>query len=79
MPGTRVKKRILDMNQYPPPPPGEKTLGEGQMVQTQELHCQNCGRFLCYQAIVWGIIKIKCPNSKCKEWNTIDISPEHKL
>lgn len=52
-------------------------LGPGQMVQEQEMHCQGCGRFLGYQAIVWGIIKIKCPN--CKEWNTIDISPDHKI
>lgn len=51
---------------------------EHQMVETQEIHCQGCGRFLGFQAIVWGMIKIKCPNSKCKEWNTIDISPEYK-
>jgi len=39
------------------------------------MHCQGCGRFLGLQAIVWGVVKIKCPN--CKKWNTIDISPEH--
>jgi len=46
------------------------------MVQTQEMHCVGCGRFLGFQAIVWGIVRIKCPNSKCKQWNTIDVRPE---
>ena len=46
------------------------------MVQTQEMHCVGCGRFLGYQAIVWGIVRIKCSNSKCKQWNTIDVRPE---
>ena len=53
-----------------------KEIGTNQIVQAQEMHCVGCGRFLGYQAVVWGIVKIKCPN--CKEWNTIDISPEHK-
>jgi len=47
---------------------------QNQMVQTQEMHCQGCGRFLGLQAILWGIVKIKCAN--CKEWHTIDIRPE---
>jgi len=55
----------------------DKIIGKKQMVETQEMHCQGCGRFLGYQAIIWGLVKIKCPN--CKEWNTIDISPEHKI
>ncbi len=45
-------------------------------IPLQEIHCKGCGRFLGFQAIVWGAIKIKCPNSKCKAWNTLDISPE---
>lgn len=45
-----------------------------QMVQTQEMHCSSCGRFLGKQAIVWGTIQIKCPN--CKEWTTIEVMPE---
>jgi len=49
------------------------------VVEPTEMHCGACGRFLCYQQIVWGVIKIKCSNSKCKEWNTIDISPGHKV
>lgn len=52
-------------------------IGKKQMVQTQEMHCFNCGRFLGFQAIVWGLVKIKCPN--CKEWTTIDINPEHRV
>lgn len=51
----------------------EDKLIRNQMVETQEMHCQGCGRFLGYQAILWGSIKIKCPN--CKEWNTINILP----
>jgi len=57
--------------------PHKKDIADNQMVQSQEMHCGACGRFLGYQAIVWGMVKIKCPN--CKEWNTLDISPEHKL
>ena len=45
-----------------------------QMYETQEIHCAGCGRFLGLQAVVWGVVRIKCPN--CKEWNTIDIQPE---
>ncbi len=45
-------------------------------IPLQEIHCQGCGRFLGFQAIVWGALKIKCTNSKCKAWNTLDISPE---
>jgi phage FluMu protein Com len=46
------------------------------MVPAQEIRCPGCGRFLGYQAIVWGAIKIKCTNSKCKKWVTLDISPK---
>jgi len=56
--------------------PHGKDITGNQMVQTQEMHCQACGRFLGYQAIVWGTIKVKCPNSKCKQWNTVNIDPE---
>lgn len=45
-----------------------------QEIQTRELHCMNCGRFLGYQAIIWGSIKLKCP--KCKEWVSLSITPE---
>lgn len=49
-------------------------IDSNKMVATQELHCQSCGRFLCLQAILWGVIKIKCHN--CKEWNTLDVQPD---
>lgn len=55
----------------------EKKLGKNQMVQAQEIHCAGCGRFFGFQAIVWGMVKLKCPN--CHEWNTIDISPENTI
>lgn len=56
--------------------PDKKTdIGENQMVETQEIHCSGCGRFLGYQAIVWGHIKIKCHT--CKQWNTLDIAPDN--
>ena len=46
------------------------------IIPLQEIRCPGCGRFLGYQAIVWGAIKIKCTNSKCKKWLTLDISPK---
>lgn len=49
-------------------------IGKTQMVETQEMHCPGCGRFLGSQAILWGAVKIKCHN--CKEWYTLDIAPE---
>lgn len=57
----------------------DKKISESQMVELQEMHCQGCGRFLGFQAIIWGVIKIRCTNSKCREWNTFDINPEHKI
>lgn len=45
-----------------------------QTVQTQEIHCIGCGRFIGFQAIVWGAVKLKCP--RCKEWTTIDIQTD---
>lgn len=52
----------------------DKRLLDNQMVETQEMHCQGCGRFLGYQAVLYGIVKIKCRN--CKQWNTVDIRPD---
>lgn len=43
------------------------------VVETREFHCNQCGRFLCYEAIVWGLVKIKCAN--CKTWNEVRIQP----
>ena len=53
---------------------GDFGLDMGKMVvPAQEMRCV-CGRFLGYQAIAWGAIKLKCPN--CKEWLVYDVSPE---
>jgi phage FluMu protein Com len=49
-------------------------VGNNYIIPMQELHCPGCKRFLGYQAIAWGAIKLKCPN--CKEWVTMDVSPE---
>lgn len=57
--------------------PHQKDIVANQMVQSQEIYCPGCGRFIGYQAIVWGLVKIKCPN--CKEWVTIDVNPNHKI
>ena len=51
-------------------------VNDKQMIPLQEIRCPGCGRFLGYQAIVWGAVKLKCTNSKCKQWVTLDISPE---
>jgi len=50
-------------------------MSKKMMLPAQELRCPGCGRFIGFQAIAWGAIKLKCPNSKCKKWITIDISP----
>ncbi len=73
MPGSKVKK-ISETNEEA----GKFALevDDKNMIPLQEIHCEGCGRFLGFQAIVWGAIKIKCTNSKCKAWNTLDISPE---
>ena len=53
-----------------------KKLYKTQMVETQEMRCPKCGRFLGYQAVIWGLVKVKCANSKCREWVTLDIRPD---
>lgn len=57
-----------------PPKITKQQIDDKKMVETREIHCPNCGRFLGYQAILWGIVKLKCSN--CKEWLEIDIRPE---
>lgn len=52
----------------------KEQLDTKRLVATQEIHCPGCGRFLGAQAIVWGVVRIKCSN--CKEFTTIDIQPE---
>ena len=67
--GKEVKKGLVDT---------DEEIGLNQMVQSREIHCAGCGRFLGIEAIIWGLVKIKCSNSKCKQWNTVDISPDNK-
>jgi phage FluMu protein Com len=45
--------------------------------EMEQLRCPNCGRFLCYLAIVAGVIRIKC--RKCKVWVTAEIIPDSEL
>jgi len=37
----------------------------------KEIHCSNCGRFLC--KLSFGELELKCPNSKCKVINRIRV------
>jgi phage FluMu protein Com len=58
---------------------GDFGLNMGNMViPARELRCPGCKRFLGYTAIAWGVVKVKCPNSKCKKWVTFDVSPDNK-
>ena len=41
-----------------------------QKVESQEIRCPGCGRFIGYQAIEKGAVRIICPN--CKEWVTVE-------
>lgn len=38
------------------------------------LHCQGCGRFLLYHAIIEGRVAVKC--RKCKKWTTLEYEVE---
>ncbi len=42
-------------------------------IEMEEVRCPSCGRFLGYQAIIIGAIKLKCRN--CKVWNTLEVIP----
>jgi len=58
---------------------GDFALDMGKtFIPAEELRCPGCKRFLGYQAIAWGAIKIKCSNSKCKQWVMLDVSPGNK-
>jgi len=46
---------------------------EDEGFEMEEIRCPSCGRFLGYQAIVVGCLKIKCRN--CKIWVTLEIIP----
>ena len=40
------------------------------------IYCSGCGRFLAYEAIVEGVLRIKCRH--CKGWSTLDIQKDSK-
>lgn len=42
-------------------------------LEMTPVRCPKCGRFLCYQAIVVGAVRVKCRG--CKIWVTLDIIP----
>lgn len=44
------------------------------MVQPQELHCSQCGRYLGEHSIAWGYIRFQC--SGCRAWVSLDIAPD---
>lgn len=56
--------------------PRRRKILKGQMVETQDMRCPKCGRFLGWQAVIWGVVKIKCTNSKCKQLVILDIRPD---
>lgn len=43
----------------------------------QEIHCEDCGRFLCKAST--GELEIKCPNGKCKHLNKIVLKSYKQL
>lgn len=56
---------------------GDFALDMGNMIiSASPVRCPACGRFLFYEAIAWGAIKIRCTNSKCHQWLTLDVSPQ---
>lgn len=46
-------------------------------LEMDVMRCPKCGRFLCYVAVVAGMIRIKC--KKCKLWITSEYIPESAL
>ena len=53
---------------------GSIIIGENQVAEAQEVHCSGCGRFLGFQAVVWGYASYKCPI--CKEFTTIEVNTD---
>ena len=52
-------------------PSSNGEIPEELKAKVKEYHCANCGRFLCFQAILEGTIAVKC--KRCKEWNVLDV------
>ena len=45
-------------------------------IPLNPVHCSGCGKFLAYEAIVKGVLRIKC--RRCKDWTNIVLSEENK-
>ncbi len=56
-------------------PKGEvpRLSSEDEGLEMEKMRCPQCGRFLAYQAIVVGALKVKC--RKCKVWVILEIIP----
>lgn len=46
-------------------------------MKTKDQYCEECKRFLLKMS--YGIVTIKCPNSKCKHENTIKLIDQTEL
>lgn len=46
-------------------------------MKTKDQYCDECGRFLL--KLAYGIVVIKCPNSKCKHENHIKLIDQAEL
>lgn len=64
----RVTTVVAETKQDVPP----LDIGD-QEVAMEPMRCPQCGRFLCYQAIIIGAVRSKC--KPCKLWVTLDIIP----
>ena len=43
-------------------------------IPLNAVHCSGCGKFLAYEAIMKGVLRVKC--RKCRNWTTIVVSEE---
>lgn len=46
-------------------------------MKTKDMYCEECGRFLL--KMIYGILTIKCPNSKCKHENHLKLIDQTEL
>jgi len=43
-------------------------------IPLNAVHCSGCGKFLAYEAIMKGVLRVKF--RKCRNWTTIVVSEE---